>query len=488
SRKAFDGFRDSPYYQGKMDLWYGFACKMIDFLKEDGIECFIAQNNWITSSGASKFRDKVLSDTTIKLFTDFNDYKVFKSAGIQTMIYILTKVKTSNTHKVKYSILKDQNVNGDQLKKFLDFNSDLKYKSEKYLFPFNKTQFNDGFITFNNPEQERILKIIYEIGDFFLYEHEITQGIVAPQDKLNKKNADILGTGFHRGDGIFNLSKEELDSLELGSREMEIVKPFYSTEHLKKYFKVSDNQEWIIYTNSSANKWINDFPKINSHLNKFRDVITSDFAPYGLHRSRNESFFKGNKILSLRKCQEPTFTYSDFECYVSQTYNLINSERIDLKYLTGLLNSKLIKFWLKNRGKLQGELFQVDKEPLINIPILFSNNLEMLRLVEYIIQLIKTNHENIKLKIWRVYFEQIIDGIVYDLYFPDLLKKHDRQIIRYLGELAALKDSMSDQEKLAICKQVFERLNDKEHPVRKNLFRMDSIPEISIIEGKDDSH
>src|SRR5690606_28773751 len=29
SREAFDGFRSSPYYQGKMDIWYGFACKAL---------------------------------------------------------------------------------------------------------------------------------------------------------------------------------------------------------------------------------------------------------------------------------------------------------------------------------------------------------------------------------------------------------------------------------------------------------------------------
>ena len=40
-----------------------------------------------------------------------------------------------------------------------------------------------------------------------------------------------------------------------------------------------------------------------------------------------------------------------------------------MKYLTGLLNSNLIKFWLKNQGKMQGDMFQVDKEPLLKIPV-----------------------------------------------------------------------------------------------------------------------
>ena len=42
---------------------------------------------------------------------------------------------------------------------------------------------------------------------------------------------------------------------------------------------------------------------------------------------------------------------------------------------------------------------------------------------------------------------------------------------------------MSDNQKLEIINTVFNRLNEKNHPVRVNLFYMNSIPEIKIIEG-----
>ena len=44
-----------------------------------------------------------------------------------------------------------------------------------------------------------------------------------------------------------------------------------------------------------------------------------------------------------------------------------------MKYLIALLNSKLIKFWLKNKGKMQGNNFQIDKEPILEIPIKMRN-------------------------------------------------------------------------------------------------------------------
>jgi hypothetical protein len=74
--------------------------------------------------------------------------------------------------------------------------------------------------------------------------------------------------------------------------------------------------------------------------------------------------------------------------------------------------------------------------------------------------------------------------MVYELYFPDILKQHNRTIIEHLGELTAFTDKMNDSQKMEIINTVFDRLNEKNHPIRVNLFHINSIPEIKIIEGK----
>jgi len=43
-RSAFKGLKKSPYYQGKMDLWYFFACKSIDLLKDMDYKLRCCQN------------------------------------------------------------------------------------------------------------------------------------------------------------------------------------------------------------------------------------------------------------------------------------------------------------------------------------------------------------------------------------------------------------------------------------------------------------
>ena len=90
-----------------------------------------------------------------------------------------------------------------------------------------------------------------------------------------------------------------------------------------------------------------------------------------LHRERDEKFFKtGAKIISPTRTKQPSCTYTETEFYGSRALNFIKTESIDLKYLTGLLNSKLSNFWLKLKGKMTGDLLQIDKSQLLSIPII----------------------------------------------------------------------------------------------------------------------
>ena len=112
-REAFDGLRESPYYQGKMDIWYMFACNGLDLVRDGkGLVTFIAQNNWVTSDGASKMRNKVIQDAQILSLVDFGSFKIF-SSGIQTMIMAFRKNVDTDNYPFDYRRLlgKDLNIN-----------------------------------------------------------------------------------------------------------------------------------------------------------------------------------------------------------------------------------------------------------------------------------------------------------------------------------------------------------------------------------------
>lgn len=207
----------------------------------------------------------------------------------------------------------------------------------------------------------------------------------------------------------------------MSETEKEIIKPYYTSEQLDRYCTEKKNTHWIIYTNSefkNINK-IEDYPAIKSHLDKFSQIITSDNKPYGLHRSREERFFRNEKIMSLRKCAFPTFTYTDFDCYVSQSYFVIQTSKVDLKFLTVLLNSKLMAFWFRYKGKMQGQIYQIDKEPLLTVPILQPENDKVFVSLFNEIQALKRSNQDISV------IQKCLDVMIfklYDLTFEDVQK------------------------------------------------------------------
>ena len=384
-RQAFDGLRKSPYYQGKMDIWYMFACYGLDLVKNGGgLVAFIAQNNWVTSYGASKMRNKVIQDARILSLIDFGGFKIFES-GIQTMIMIFSKDVSSESYPFDYRRLHGPDLNINDV--LLLLNKKENSKAE-YLTPrIKRSKHTRGPLTFSNPEIELILEKISLKSNLRLNpSKEVAQGIVYPQDSVNKASSKVLGDNFKVGDGIFVLSQEEKDQIPFTQSELELIKPAYTTRELHRYYGNPTNREWVIYTDSGFKnqRRIKNYPNIRKHLDQFGSVITSSNKPYGLHRARNPYFFQGEKIISVRKCVRPTFTYVDFDSYVSATFYVIKTERTNQKYLTGLLNSRLVAFWLKHKGKMQGTNYQVDKQPLLALPLI-SPSLDVQASVEVLV-------------------------------------------------------------------------------------------------------
>jgi hypothetical protein len=370
NKSAFQNLKDLECYQGKMDIWYLFGAKGLDILRDDGVISFIATNNWTSNDGASRFRNKIIKESQLKQFMDFGNFKVF-SAGIQTMVFMILKNKDKDEYNFIYSRLNDKDATPDQLKIFL--NNNAKAPAELYnLFHCNLNRESDlnNYINFIPDKHGSLLDKIKSKGAFHLNNTEIFSGIDVMQDILNKKHTEKLQGNFKVGQGVFVLSDEEKDELKLNIDEESLVKPYYTTKEIHRYYSNPKNNKWIIYSSAHTNKIINKYPNIKSHLDQYQKIITSVNRPYGLHRTRDENIFLGEKILSIRKCAEPSFSYVEFPCYISRAFLVIKTDRINLLYLLGILNSRIVKYWLRYKGKMQGDNFQVDKDPILSIPII----------------------------------------------------------------------------------------------------------------------
>ncbi|EAJ0334976.1 class I SAM-dependent DNA methyltransferase [Campylobacter lari] len=419
NKEIFANTKNLRTYQGKMDIWYHFVGRGLDVLKENGILSFIATNNWTTNSGAKKLRNVILEECQILNLVDFSSFMVFDSASIQTMIMQFQKTKPPKNYEFNFAKLTTQSPSYEDV---LDILENTKSPNNEILnINFKPKNFIDKTLNFIKNDYEEIFEKIQKYGKFYLDDKEVAQGIVYPQENVNKKSLEILGKNFYIGQGIQKLTDEEVEKLNLLKNEKNLLKPIFESNSVEKYYTKKDNDFWVIYTNSSFKNpnSMDNYPNLKKHLDKFKKVITSDNKPYGLHRARDEKFFTGSpRIVALRKCvNEPKFSYVDFDCYVSATFYVIKTQRIDTKYLVAILNSKLMMFWLKHKGKMQGNNYQIDKEPLLNIPIVDINSKneklanELISLVD---EILKAKEQDKKANTKTQ--EDKINSIVYKLY------------------------------------------------------------------------
>jgi hypothetical protein len=84
------------------------------------------------------------------------------------------------------------------------------------------------------------------------------------------------------------------------------------------------------------------------------------------------------------------------------------------------------------------------------------------------------------------YFEQIINGLVYELFFEDELhaaKLHPFNLVEQ-ARLPDL-DGIAAKRRLDVFRETFERVYDTNHPLRGCLYDLGSLETVRIIEGRE---
>lgn len=402
NKDLFTNTKKLRTYQGKMDIWYHFVGRGFDILKNNGYLAFIATNNWVTNSGAKKLRNIVLEESQILSLVDFSSFMVFDSASIQTMIMQFQKIKPPKNYEFHFSKITTQTPIYDDAINLLK--NEKTQNNEILKINLTPKKFIDKTLNFTKSDYEELFNKIQKYGKFYLEESEVAQGIVPAIDEafvIKDKNV------FSKNEQCF-------------------IKEYYTGLSGKFYSSFTD--KYLIYlSNKNYSGNLDDLPNLKQHFQKYKEILKESKIKYKtpnkpyfyLHREREEKFFKKGeeKIISQVRCIEPIFVYSNENFYGSRALFFIQTCRINLKYLTGVLNSKLIAFWLKHKGKIQGNLFKIDKEPLLNIPIVTINSKnqkiadEFINLVDEILKA-KEQDKNANTQ----ELENKINSLVYKLY------------------------------------------------------------------------
>jgi hypothetical protein len=127
-----------------------------------------------------------------------------------------------------------------------------------------------------------------------------------------------------------------------------------------------------------------------------------------------------------------------------------------------------------NGGRLEFKTIYMSKVP---IPLSYNKEQKQIELLINYITLLKKKHVELS----YMFFEQLLNSIVFELYFPEEIKSAGKEILKHLENLKPITEDMSEEKKLAIIQSDFERLYDPNHPVRFAIETLDSVEEVRII-------
>lgn len=272
----------------------------------------------------------------------------------------------------------------------------------------------------------------------------------------------------------------------------DILKPYLHGKDLRRWH-VSTQQQWLIFTHRQIA--INDYPAILKYLEEHRGPLSKRKGKqewYELQASFSDAErFAQAKLVCPNVYNHHTFAVDTAGYFYGNTAYLIPTEE---KWLCGLLNSRTVEWFYSQVSK------QLTIDPLrarsgyiqqIPIPDLTSEQKALIgKIVDYLIYLQQQPTINSKDlahardRIMLGYFERIIEGLVYEAYLREELHASDKYFLQPLLEeqLPPIEDIKGD--KMSVCRDIFELLYERTHLVRRNLYYLDSVKPVRIIEGK----
>lgn len=330
----------SEIHTGYNDLMYYFLYRGVYALNKNGVASVITSNYFLGNTYAKSIR-KFLKEYIISLI-NFSDFHVFSDANVHTAIINLEKNPKSD---------------------------DIIFYSKKNTIPINSIDLDKNFEPIKI--QRSNLSVDWLIADL------AHQKIIK---KINN-NSTFLGSisnieqGSKSGkNSVFRVSIENINKYNL---ESDLLRKNVKNGNIYKFI-VNTEDSFLIYVDNETK--VENYPNIYSYLLKHRDILEDRnevkkgaYPWYRFDRPRNRQIFDAEeKIVVPYRSVNNRFAYDN-----QQLFNdggdiraiVIESDNFLIKYILGLLNSKLIDWYYGFIGKPKGNSREYFNEPLSKIPI-----------------------------------------------------------------------------------------------------------------------
>ncbi|MGA3020736.1 MAG: N-6 DNA methylase [Candidatus Micrarchaeales archaeon] len=283
----------------RFDIYIGFIEKAIKLSKTGGIIGFIIPYQFLTQDYAQKMREYILKECTIRQIVDLSEQKIFQAAAVRNIILIVEKGK----RKIKTKIVHSTKPN---LYTSFDIDQDIFEKVPEKRF---RTNINE-----NN------IKIL---------------------DKILSKSIS-LGRIAIASWGARGVPKEKF---QLDTQINKMCKKMIKGENVFRY-SIRYAGKWLLYDTKKLYRPA--FPELFENeklvfrgiVDKQGMVVSYDNDKYYTDHSLNCLILK-----YLLKNKEPSFFGQ--RKIVLKEEDMALSQQFNLKFLLGVINSKLINFYFK---------------------------------------------------------------------------------------------------------------------------------------------
>ncbi|MDU9798029.1 class I SAM-dependent DNA methyltransferase [Helicobacter pylori] len=405
------------FYNSTADIYTYFFALSFQLLKEKGFNAFITSNKYARAKYGAKLREWLLKKTTIVSYMELNALKVFESAAVDTSIMNFIKQTPPKESDFKYY---EPTPNDKE-----------NLKSTPHL-PMKQNALSTESFIFANATLLDLRDKIESVGTPLKdWDIQINYGI-----KTGANEAFIIPTE-KRDEILKNCDDVQKDEKGMSERERtkELIKPILRGKDIKRY-SYEWAGEWLInthngYTSSFKSKIppidIAKYPATKAHLDAHYDTIATRCdqgdTPYHLRNCAYLEDFEKEKIVYGEIVQEPRFYLDNGECelggfYAEATSFILTGEH--LRYLLGMLHSKLITFAFKTfyAGGGLGESGYRYKKAFIErlpIPQITEKNQELAdKITDGAKQILALKEKDPKANTQRL--EKEIDALVYRLY------------------------------------------------------------------------
>jgi adenine-specific DNA-methyltransferase len=464
-------------FTGTADLYVYFYARSLQLLRPGGQLAFITSNKFFRAGYGENLRFYLATHTRLRQVIDFGDAPVFTAIAYPCIV-LAEKGKPESGHT--FSAL-----NWEPGQPIPDFVSIVRQKSFDY--------------------QQTNLK-----ATGWRVEGDAMRGLM---DKLKARWPSLskhckgrvyygIKTGYNEA---FVLERDQRDELiRQDKKSEEILKPLIRGRDVKRW-RLESHDLWLIFTRRGIN--INAYEAVRDYLAPMKSRLMPG-APGGRKPGSYEWYEIQDNIAYWKEFSAPKVivpAITDTVNYAPDTEHFYSNDKTSIfvppsvPFALAVTNSP-VSLWIARQDypTKQGGFFEFKPTYFSELPIPTASPEQQAAIetvVDYLLWLHRADAGTVSADaLMTGYWEQVVNALVYELYFPDELRAHlaptgrdpaHRPILARVqaANLPAV-TTWPAARRTSELRALFQQLYDTDHPLRGTLYSLASLETVKLIEGR----